>query len=43
MTYWWPKAFGSKLNETWGKRAFWFWIIGFFVAFMPLYALASWA
>ncbi|MCC7887553.1 cbb3-type cytochrome c oxidase subunit I, partial [Escherichia coli] len=25
--------------ETWGKRAFWFWIIGFFVAFMPLYAL----
>ena len=39
MTYWWPKAFGFKLNETWGKRAFWFWIIGFFVAFMPLYAL----
>ncbi len=38
MTYWWPKAFGFKLNETWGKRAFW-WIIGFFVAFMPLYAL----
>ena len=32
-------AFGFKLNETWGKRAFWFWIIGFFVAFMPLYAL----
>lgn len=22
MTYWWPKAFGFKLNETWGKRAF---------------------
>lgn len=39
MTYWWPKAFGFKLNETWGKRAFWFWIIGFFVAFMPLYVL----
>ena len=27
------------MNETWGKRAFWFWIIGFFVAFMPLYVL----
>ncbi|MGM3174987.1 cytochrome o ubiquinol oxidase subunit I [Dickeya lacustris] len=39
ITYWFPKAFGFKLNETWGKRAFWFWLIGFFVAFMPLYAL----
>ncbi|AUQ24559.1 MULTISPECIES: cytochrome o ubiquinol oxidase subunit I [Dickeya] len=39
ITYWFPKAFGFKLNETWGKRAFWCWIIGFFVAFMPLYAL----
>ncbi len=39
MTYWWPKAFGFTLNEKWGKRAFWFWIIGFFVAFMPLYVL----
>ncbi|ACX89012.1 cytochrome o ubiquinol oxidase subunit I [Pectobacterium parmentieri] len=39
ITYWFPKAFGFTLNETWGKRAFWFWIIGFFVAFMPLYIL----
>lgn len=39
MTYWFPKAFGYTLNEIWGKRAFWFWIIGFYVAFMPLYAL----
>ncbi|NDL65000.1 cytochrome o ubiquinol oxidase subunit I [Acerihabitans arboris] len=39
MTYWWPKAFGYTLNEKWGIRAFWFWIIGFYVAFMPLYAL----
>ncbi|MDC9592315.1 cytochrome o ubiquinol oxidase subunit I [Xenorhabdus sp. IM139775] len=38
-TYWFPKAFGFTLNEKWGVRAFWFWIIGFFVAFMPLYAL----
>ncbi|WAS99950.1 cytochrome o ubiquinol oxidase subunit I [Rouxiella chamberiensis] len=39
LTYWFPKSFGFTLNETWGVRAFWFWIIGFFVAFMPLYAL----
>ncbi|WP_395479881.1 cytochrome o ubiquinol oxidase subunit I [Candidatus Curculioniphilus buchneri] len=39
MTYWFPKACGFILNESWGKRAFWFWIIGFYVAFMPLYCL----
>lgn len=39
MTYWFPKAFGFILNEIWGKRAFWFWIIGFYISFMPLYAL----
>lgn len=38
-TYWFPKAFGFKLDETWGKRAFWAWIVGFYLAFMPLYAL----
>ena len=39
INYWWPKMFGFTLNETWGKRAFWGWFIGFYVAFMPLYAL----
>ena len=39
LSYWWPKAFGFQLDETWGKRAFWLWIIGFYVAFMPLYVL----
>ncbi|QIQ41471.1 MAG: cytochrome o ubiquinol oxidase subunit I [Buchnera aphidicola (Aphis urticata)] len=39
INYWFPKLFGFMLNETWGKRAFWFWIIGFFTAFMPLYFL----
>ena len=38
-SYWFPKMFGFKLDEKWGKRAFWSWIIGFYVAFMPLYAL----
>ncbi|KPH87689.1 cytochrome o ubiquinol oxidase subunit I [Komagataeibacter intermedius] len=39
MNFWFPKAFGFKLNEAWGKRAFWFWFVGFYVAFMPLYVL----
>ena len=36
-TYWFPKAFGFRLHEGWGKAAFWCWLIGFYVAFMPLY------
>ncbi|WWO98082.1 MAG: cytochrome o ubiquinol oxidase subunit I [Candidatus Dasytiphilus stammeri] len=39
LTYWFPKAFGFKLNEVWGQRAFWFWFIGFLIAFIPLYLL----
>ena len=39
FAFYFPKAFGFKLHEGWGKAAFWFWISGFFVAFMPLYAL----
>jgi len=39
MTYWFPKAFGFKLNEKLGRRAFWYWLVGFYVAFMPLYVL----
>ena len=38
-TYWFPKAFGFQLDEGWGKAAFWLWLIGFYVAFMPLYVL----
>ena len=38
-TYWFPKAFGFKLNERLGKAIFWCWFIGFYLAFMPLYAL----
>jgi len=37
--YWFPKAFGFKLDERWGRRAFWCWFIGFHVAFMPLYVV----
>jgi len=35
--YWFPKAFGFKLDERWGAAAFWCWFIGFHLAFMPLY------
>jgi cytochrome o ubiquinol oxidase subunit 1 len=38
-TYWFPKAFGFRLHDSLGKAAFWFWLIGFYVAFMPLYVL----
>lgn len=37
--YWFPKAFGFRLDERIGKRAFWCWLIGFYLAFMPLYLL----
>jgi cytochrome o ubiquinol oxidase subunit 1 len=39
INYWWPKAFGYTLDTTWGKRSFWLWVVGFWVAFMPLYVL----
>ncbi len=39
ITYWFPKVTGFKLNERLGKYAFWFWIVGFLTAFIPLYIL----
>jgi len=39
INFWWPKAFGFKLNEFWGKVSFWLWVPGFWFAFMPLYIL----
>jgi cytochrome o ubiquinol oxidase subunit I len=38
-TYWFPKAFGFTLDERLGKTAFWFWFVGFYVTFVPLYML----
>jgi cytochrome o ubiquinol oxidase subunit I len=38
LTYWFPKAFGFRLHEGWGKAAFWLGLIGFYVTFIPLYA-----
>ena len=39
INYWFPKAFGFKLNEFWGKVSFWCWRVGFWIAFTPLYIL----
>jgi cytochrome o ubiquinol oxidase subunit 1 len=39
FTYWFPKFAGFRLNERLGKCAFWCWLVGFLLAFMPLYAL----
>jgi cytochrome o ubiquinol oxidase subunit 1 len=38
-SYWFPKAFGFRLHEGLGKAAFWCWLVGFYLAFMPLYVL----
>ncbi len=37
MTYWFPKAFGFKLDPFWGKVSFWGWVIGYWVAWTPIY------
>ncbi|MFS2112044.1 cytochrome o ubiquinol oxidase subunit I [Sphingomonas sp. Sphisp140] len=39
INFWWPKAFGFKLNEFWGKVSFWCWVPGFWLAFLPLYIM----
>jgi cytochrome o ubiquinol oxidase subunit 1 len=39
FSYWFPKFFGFRLDERIGKYAFWCWLIGFLLAFLPLYAL----
>ncbi len=39
--YWFPKAFGFRLNERWGRIAFTCWVVGFYLAFFPLYVLGA--
>ncbi|HVM76932.1 MAG TPA: cbb3-type cytochrome c oxidase subunit I [Candidatus Paceibacterota bacterium] len=41
ITYWFPKITGFTLDEKWGRRAFWLWLIGFFASFTPLYILGA--
>ncbi len=37
--YWFPKAYGFRLSEKWGRISFGCWVFGFYLAFMPLYVL----
>ncbi len=39
--YWFPKAFGFRLNERWGWVSAGCWITGFYLAFFPLYVLGA--
>ncbi|WP_233885587.1 cytochrome o ubiquinol oxidase subunit I [Paraburkholderia flagellata] len=39
VSFWFPKVFGFTLNEFWGKVSFWCWLIGYWLAFTPLYIL----
>jgi len=39
INYWWPKAFGFHMNQFWGHVSFWCWVIGFWMAFAPLYIM----
>lgn len=39
FAFWFPKIFGFGLHEGLGKIAFWLWVVGFSVAFIPLYVL----
>lgn len=39
FNFWFPKATGFMLDEFWGKVSFWFWLVGYWLAFTPLYVL----
>jgi len=39
--FWFPKAFGFRLNERWGKIVCFCWVVGFYLAFFPLYLLGA--
>lgn len=39
ISYWFPKFAGFRLHEGLGKAAFWCWLFGFLLAFIPLYIL----
>lgn len=39
LYYWWPKMFGRKLDEKLNRLAFWLWIAGFNMCFLPMFLL----
>ncbi|WP_462409152.1 cytochrome c oxidase subunit I [Neobacillus sp. Marseille-QA0830] len=42
VQYWWPKIFGTMLNETLGKITFWLFFIGFHMTFFIQHFLGLW-
>src|SRR5471032_1138296 len=39
ISFWFPKVFGFTLDEFWGKVSFWCWLVGYWLAFTPLYVM----
>ncbi|PKY11590.1 cytochrome o ubiquinol oxidase subunit I [Acidithiobacillus marinus] len=39
IIFWFPKVFGFKLNEAWGKIMFWLFSAGTFLVFFPMFML----
>ena len=39
LVYWFPKAFGFRLDPFWGKVAFWGWVVGYWLAWTPIYVV----
>lgn len=39
INYWFPKFTGLRLNERIGRKAFWCWMVGFCLSFIPMYIL----
>jgi len=37
--YWWPKIFGTLLDDRIGKWHFWIWLLGFNLTFAPMHLL----
>jgi cytochrome o ubiquinol oxidase subunit 1 len=39
INYWFPKAFGFKMDPFWGKVGFWGWVVGYWIAWTPMYVV----
>jgi cytochrome o ubiquinol oxidase subunit 1 len=37
IVYWFPKAFGFRLDPFWGQVGFWGWVLGYWLAWTPIY------
>jgi cytochrome o ubiquinol oxidase subunit 1 len=37
IVYWFPKALGFRLDPFWGQVGFWGWVLGYWLAWTPIY------